>query len=169
MSVRKETLELEFTQLLNRLSARRAVVLLLGDVVRDAWKSRINRDRRQAAKVRRQIEALERQKQGLLEAHIYSRSIDQRTYADERSRLEGLIEIAEASQREPLANTLDLDTALAHTADLLTDLAGYWNRLNHDQKPGFLRAVFPAGLTYDSDRIETGESPCLLRDEPPRQ
>lgn len=96
MSVRKETLELEFTQLLNRLSARRAVVLLLGDVVRDAWKSRINRDRRQAAKVRRQIEALERQKQGLLEAHIYSRSIIQRTYADERSRLEGLIEIAEA-------------------------------------------------------------------------
>ncbi len=84
----------------------------------------------------------------MLDAFVYLDKIDEPTYTQESARLED--QIAQASKQiEPESPPGEvLDRALDYAHLMLEDLPGYWNQLSYKQRPMFLRAVYPEGLTF---------------------
>ena len=76
--------------------------------------------------------------------------------------MDGQIEEAASLFEEAPFTSDDLDRALAHAESLLDDLPTYWNRLEHQQRPSLLRAMFPGGLVCRNGSIGTAESPCFF-------
>lgn len=55
-----------------------------------------------------------------------------------------------------------LESAWNYTRLMLEDLPGYWNRRSEKQRPMFLRAVYPEGLTVSEQVIGPGNNPCFF-------
>lgn len=108
------------------------------------------------------IATLEGQKQRLLEAYLYEKRLNDETYNRELIRLEGLISQTHAQRTNTHFTSDALDFALHATAEMLMDLPGYWNRLKTDERPAFLRAVFPDGLVLSGDTLGTTENACFF-------
>jgi site-specific DNA recombinase len=160
-NVRKELLEDLFVSHLEALNVRPEVFGLLDAVVEDAWKDR----RREAITTEKRLKARMSDldaKRGLLVDALLYRRIDQPTYECQATRLD-----QEAAQTKVQLDAvrppeIDLTRTLAFARTLLEDLPGCWNRLNWQQKPSFLCALYPTGLTYEDGNIGTAQTPWLL-------
>ena len=58
---------------------------------------------------------------------------------------------------------IDLGATLSFAESLLADLPNIWNRLDWQQKPKFVRSLYPTGLIFEDGAIGTAETPWLLR------
>ena len=161
-NVRKELLEDLFVSHLKALNVRPEVFRVLDAVVEDAWKDR----RREAVVIAKRLEArmsdLAVKRNRLFDAYFFDARIDQPTYERQVTRVDQ--EVAQAQVQLGVAQVpeIDLSRTLAFAQTLLEDLPGCWNRLNWQQKPPFLRALYPTGLTYEDGTIGTTQAPWLL-------
>ena len=162
VSVPKDTIEQEFVAVLESVGARRPVLLLLAEVVRDAWKEHSLADARLMRAADARLADLERRSSQLMESYVYDKAIDSQTYETERHRLEEGISEANAGKPSRRFTEREFEYALERAARILTDLPGYWNRLSLQDRPAFLTAVFPDGLVYGDEGFGTGESPCFF-------
>ena len=99
----------------------------------------------------------------LVDPFVHEGKIDKATFEQQRSRLE--------RERDDLLDRLhagtstrevDLEGALAFAELLLDDLPGCWNRLKQQERPSFLKAICPAGMTYRDGSIGTAETSWLF-------
>lgn len=60
------------------------------------------------------------------------------------------------------ADVPDLVAIFQFADELLTDLAGWWRRLDAAGRVGLLGALYPAGLPYGRSGFGTAESPLLV-------
>ncbi len=162
VNVRKEALEEEFLRFLSSLNTRPEVLDLTFAIVRDAWSERVRAASDARQLIERRMTALEAQKQKLLEAFVYENRVDQDTYGSEKHRIEDSLRDLAGRLKENESVPDDIQGPLDHAATLMADLASYWNHLNHTDKPGFVRAMFPAGLWFTGESIGTTELPWIL-------
>lgn len=109
---------------------------------------------------------LEGQKQELLEAFIYDKRIDKDTYDPENQRIQNSLRDLVGQRLAHASVPTDIQRLLEHAAGLIADLSGYWNHLNVTDRPRYVRAMFPGGLSFDGEAIGTGEMPWILWPSP---
>jgi site-specific DNA recombinase len=161
---RRERVHEAFLDMLRNLSAERDVQGSLAEIVRDVWQEMRRQSSTRSDAIRSRIEAIEGKQRQLMEAHVYAHSIDAETYEGERLRLEGLKATLQKSMPVDDISEDRLEAALQFADQLLENLNGYWNQLAPQQRPAFLRAVFPGGLSYGASGIGTGYNPWLFNE-----
>jgi site-specific DNA recombinase len=162
VSIRKEQLEQKFVDLLCTLDAEKDLFDLLAEVVRDVWKKRRSTAKSKNVGELRRLEQLATRKTRLLEAYLYDQSIDEDTYSSENQRLEDeAIAATSKLQPEPVSSKA-LDESLLFAESILEDIPGYWNQLETQLRPSFLRVVYPEGLAFGDDGFGTAETPVFF-------
>jgi len=160
-NVRKELLEGLFVRHLEALSIRPEIFCLLDAVVEEAWKDRLRESLVVEKRLATRMSDLELKRDRLVDAYLDGH-LDQSTYEHQVIRLnqdEAQMKVQFAAAQPPEIN---LTRTLAFARVLLEDLPGCWNRLDWQQKPPFLRALYPTGLTYRDGSIGTAQTPWLL-------
>ena len=160
-NVRKELLEGLFISHLEALSIRSEIFGLLDAVVEDAWKDRLRESLAAEKRLAARMSDLEVKRNRLVDAYLDGH-IDELTYKRQVIRLneeEAQVKTQLDAAKPP---EIDLTRTLAFAQTLLGDLPGCWNRLNWQQKPSFLWALYPTGLTYRDGSIGTAQTPWLL-------
>lgn len=161
-NIRKERLEELLETRLGEMSLRSEMLDLLGAVVSDAWKERVQTAKAAERALTTRLMDVERRRDRLTDAYLDGRGIDQQNYEKQIRRLD--------NDEKVLRNRLDAATPpeanLARAIDLaqamLMDLPRCWNRLEPQHRPHFLSALYPAGLIYEDDRIGTAENPWWM-------
>ena len=128
----------------------------------DAWRTRtadVNRTRQDVA---RRLEELEARRDRLEDAFIQRSAINQTSYDRQTQRLDQEERELSAALDCSTVPGVDLQAALSFARSLLTDLGGCWNRLEWQQKPPFLAALYPDGLTYGNGSLGTTRTPWLM-------
>ncbi|MCH8984618.1 MAG: recombinase family protein [Acidobacteria bacterium] len=162
VNVRREKLDEEFQAFLESLSIRDDAMRLLSAVVTDSWTTHIRDLASRRSNLDRRIGGLEAKRTRLVEAFVYSGSIDKATYDIEKGRLDDQLESLSRRLDEYSNPRIDLRQALQREKSVLGDLTGFWNRLKPMDRPAFLRALFPDGISYSNTSIGTGELPWIL-------
>ncbi len=135
---------------------------LVGAIVRDVYDSRTKTVHASRTRLQRRMSELESKKNRLVEAFVYDKAIDEQTFEAERQRLAADTDaLAEriAAERTP---TVDVEKALTHATQILTDLNGSWNRLEPARRHMFATAMFPEGLSYADGDIGTAAKPWIF-------
>ena len=160
-SIRKERLEGLFVSHLEALSVRSEVFALLDAVVKDAWNDRLRESLAAEKRLGARMSDLEVKRNRLVDAYLDGH-IDELTYKGQvirRNEEEAQVKTQLDAAKPP---EIDLTRTLAFAQTLLGDLSGCWNRLNWQQKPSFLWALYPTGLTYRDGSIGTAQTPWLF-------
>lgn len=158
-NVRKERLEDLFLGQLESVTIRPEVFRLLAAVVEDAWKDRVRHALVAEKRLAERMRDLEVKRNRLVDAFLAGRGIDEETYENQTRRLDR--DQREVRDRIEASRTPEIDftQTVAFAQTLLSDLRGCWNRLDAEQKPRFVRALYPNGLTYLDDAIGTTQNP----------
>ena len=162
VNVRKERLEQLFVERLETLCVRPQLFGLLGAVVRDEWGDRTGAARAAQERVDSRLTDLERRRDRLVDAFVHDRAIDRETYEQQRRRLDEQVADLRDLRLASKVPSVNLDRALLVAEKLVTDLPGCWNRLQWQQRPQFLRVVYPGGVTFGNGLIGTGQSSWLF-------
>ena len=162
-SVSRDLVHRRFSDRLRRLEASAHLNEALIAVVRDAWAARRSDEAKRTRTVEETIKTLGQRKTQLLERHVYDGTVDAETYALENDRLDNAIR-AESIPKHEWTEAV-LASSLNAAEQLLGDLPGVWNRLQSEQVPAFLNAVFPGGLTYGESGIGTADKSWLFCEE----
>ncbi len=161
-NVRKERLEQLFIQRLAEVSLKAAMLDLLGAVVEDAWKERVQTAEATQKRIEARLRDLEMKRNRLVDAYIDGRGIGQPTFERQTKRLDA--DESELRNRLDMAGPTgeDLAQAIALAQSMLMDLPGCWNRLEPEHRQQFVAALYPAGLTYHDGSIGTAETPWWM-------
>lgn len=162
VNVRKERLEQQFVERLESLSVRPHVFGLLGAIVRDEWGSRTGAARADQERIDSRLRDLEGRRDRLVDAFVHERAIDGQTYEQQRRRLDEQMADLENLRLAAKVPSVDLERALLAAENLVTDLPGCWNRLQWQQRPQFLRAVYPGGVTFGNGAIGTDQKSWIF-------
>ena len=161
-NIRKERLEGLLMERLDAMSVRPEMLDLLGAVVEEAWTDRSQTSRATEATFNSRLRDIERRLAALTDAWLDGRGIDDATYERQRQRLND--DATEMRNRLATARApeINLTRAIDLAQTMLADLPGCWDRLEPQQRPDFLTAIYPAGLTYDGVEIGTVENSWWL-------
>jgi site-specific DNA recombinase len=162
VNVAKPIIESQLLEMLAARSVRPEVLALFRTIVEDAYTKREAGSRDARKLVQKKLDDLSERKARLVEAFVQDKAIDKATYDESVRRLEREIVCLERELERQQARDVNLPILLDFAQALLSDLQDCWNRLDWQQRPGFLAALFPHGLTYVNGRIGTGENPWLF-------
>jgi site-specific DNA recombinase len=154
-SVRSETLEEEFRQLLRDLAPSPDIACGFSQAVREELDARLSGARQQLARLDNRLEELRQKEHQLVEAHVYRRSLTEERF----NREMGLLESEERSIREEIetVETCQLDVAdvLRFAADCVAHADNVWGMASTDIKRRFQSLVFPEGITFKDGKFGT--------------
>ncbi len=161
-NVRKERLEELLVNRLGEMSLRAELLDLVGAVVKDAWKERVNTSEAAQKALTARLWEVEKKRDTLVDAYLDGRGIDQATFERQTKRLDN--NEAELRNRIDVAHPteVDLTRAIDLAQAMLVDLPSCWNRLEPQHRHQFIAALYPAGLTYEDGTIGTVENPWWM-------
>ena len=162
VSVRKEVIEEQLEAHLAGQSVTPGVMTLFHAIVEDAWEQRRSAAIASEDRLATRLDELVAKKDRLVEAFVHEQALDRATYDAHMARAEREIADLRNELAECSANLPDLAATLAFTESLLTDLAGWWGRLDMAGRAGLLHALYPKGLRYGQSGFGTSESPLLM-------
>ena len=160
-NVRKERLEELFEQELAALSVRSEVFSLLAAVVEPAYQERTATTAAAHSDLMARMADLDLKRDRLVDVYL-DRGIDPVTYERQSARLDR--EQADLRDRIEAARPIEVDLAstIAFASTLLDDLPGCWNRLDAQQRPNFVSALYPTGLVYADGSMGTTQTPWWM-------
>jgi hypothetical protein len=86
---------------------------LFGEILTDVWKQKQELAALQHEAALRHLSALRDRKQPLVEAFVYQRAIDRRTYQEQLDKLNEEIAFAEINERDARIEQMDVQAAVA--------------------------------------------------------
>ena len=161
-NVRKERLEELLVNRLGEMSLRAEMLDLVGAVVKDAWKERVNTSEAAQKALTARLRRVVKKRDTLVDAYLDGRGIDQATFERQTKRLDK--DEAELRNRIDIARPteLNLTRAIDLAQAMLVDLPRCWNRLEPRHRPQFITALYLAGLIYEDGTIGTVENPWWM-------
>ena len=158
--VRREVLESQFVQLLERLQPNASYMRLFHEVVLDVWKGRRSEATKIAKVATRLAEDLRRRLDRVEVAFTQTQSIDRMSYERQRDKLREDLALVEMESTEAKLDELDIEGVLAFAENVLTDTAGLWVAASLNQKQCLQNVLFPEGLKFDGKEFGTAAT-CL--------
>jgi site-specific DNA recombinase len=148
VKLRAEALEKEFVEVLRRLQPTKAYLRLLHEEVL----AELDRQKKAAREVRRaaqqRVATLQGRKERLVEAYVYEKAIDQKTYRVQLKRLAEQLGSAELACQDATIADIDVDGIFFFAQHVLTDAARLWVEMRPEAKRRFERHLFPDGVVY---------------------
>ncbi len=133
-----------FLELLTALTCPPGVWALAEEIVRDIWGRRVESHRAQVEASRRRLLALEQKEERVIAA-LLDGQLDGATVKTMRSRIAA--ERAEIAEATPIPLP-EFEHALRLGRQISESPRATWDAISETNRPGFLRAVFPARLDY---------------------
>ncbi len=130
------------------------VLPLFAEIVRDLWTEERSLEDAEARQLARRIEDREKVRERLLNALLRG-AVDDETYRQHDEKLRKETAEAESQRIGIRSDEPDVEVVIAFAAEVMSDLAGYWNRAEPSAKTALQRVVYPGGLTFDGERLGT--------------
>jgi len=108
VNVSKDQFEHAFLQFLSGLRPKADYVRLFREIILDVWNSKLADAKLANAGIEKRIRELEAKRQGLLEAHVYAKSVDAELYRREDDRLCQGIALAKLELHEAELDELNI-------------------------------------------------------------
>ena len=155
VNVRREELERSFGKFLEELQPKPEFLHLFGAIIVDVWKQK----QAQAASVHQTIllrlTELRKNKDLLVKAFVYERSLDRETYQEELDKLSEDITLVELEEQDTRLDELDIESTLAFAEHVLLDAARLWAESGPDQKQRLQTLIFPKGVNFEDGIYRT--------------
>ena len=162
VKVKKEVIETQFIEFLEKKSVAHEILNLFEAVVLDMWKES-NKEKIATAKtIDTKIEAIEISQGKLLDLYIAGKGITEEIYSERNSKYLEEISKLEVAKSQNLDFDIDVNEVLQFSKLLFSDLKGCWNRIESQDKPRFLRSMAPNGVTYSNNGFGTIQSSWFI-------
>jgi site-specific DNA recombinase len=164
VNVKRDAMEALFDAFLQEQSISPRVFDLFSAVLQDSWGGRMSATYEAEKRLQKRLDEVDAKRQKLLDALVYREVIDRAEYALQSARIDS----DETTIRSQLAALhrpqVSLDECLDFGRRTLINLAGTWNLLSAEQRPGFLEAMYPEGIIYTGEKIGTAQTPWYAMD-----
>jgi hypothetical protein len=137
---------------------------LFAEIVIDVWREKKATATSIHEAALNRISTLKGKKNQLIQAFVYERSIDQKTYQEELDRLEEEIALAELNECEVRIDEIDVEAALSLGQFILLNMARLWVELISEQKQRLQQALFPCGVEFKEGIYRTTRTSMILLD-----
>ena len=134
---------------------------LLEKVVRATWASRFGALEKDEQRLRSKLDSLVQKSDAILDAYVEG-VIDAETYQAREAKLKTEINSVRLQLASLPRLNFDVEEVLVFAKKLLADLPGYWNHLEPMQRPRFVRAFMPTGVSYANGVVRTNETPWFV-------
>ena len=160
---RKDRLEDAVEDLVSRLQPTPEYLRLYKEIMLDVWKQR--RKDRVAIEQRltRRLEKLDQRKDRLIEAFVYHRTIDAATFEKQEAKLARDILATEQELGEAREDTLNVKGIIAYAEHVALNVATQWRDATYEQRIRLGRILFPKGLEYSGEGLQTPETGLFFR------
>jgi site-specific DNA recombinase len=155
-SIPKETLEQNFVEFLQSVTPSKKYEKLFKEIVLDVWKSNFKRLDADNARIRKEIEVLEIERQRIFDKNLsgtYSDTefLQQKSYVDRKVAEKKLL------LQEKQIEEFDMDTALDYCFRFVADTAKTWADLadQPERRIRFQNQVFPEKVMFDGTKFGT--------------
>jgi site-specific DNA recombinase len=155
VAVPKEALEHLFVDQLQTLKPRAEFMVLFRTAVLDVWKQRSAAARNLRSDLERRLQELERRETLLVEAFVYQKQIDPKTYERQRDKVREEITLARIELEDRRLDELDVEGIVGFAEQVLANAARLWMAGTPDQRQRLQRVLFPEGLRLKGDRFGT--------------
>ena len=139
MSVRAETLEQSFVDLLKKLQPEPELVRIFKEEVLNVWKQAQKHASDEQARLTWRLKAIQKKKDRLVEAHVHEQTIDAKTFREHMDRLREEEAIAKMERDGAELEDLDVGAVLAFAERTLCDLAKVGTAQSSNKNNGFSR------------------------------
>src|ERR1700675_2733543 len=112
--------------------------------------------------MQRRLSGLLERKQRLLEAFLYQRAIDQRTYEEQKDKLNEEIALAEIEERDTRIDEIDVQAAVSYGEFLLLNAPQLWAELPLEQKQRLQQVLYPRGVQFEAGHYRTSETSMIF-------
>ena len=164
VNVKRDAMEALFDSFLEEQSISPRVFDLFSAVLQDSWEGRMSATYETEQRLQKRLDEIDAKRQKLLDALVYREVIDRSEYARQSARIDSDETAIRAQLAKLYQPQVTLDDCLDFGRRTLTNLAGTWNLLNSEQRPGFLEAMYPDGLIYTGEKIGTAQTPWYAMD-----
>lgn len=156
VSARKEVLEAQFLELLERLRPRPEFLALFREIVLKVWERRQAESGKARVALEGRLADLRRRESVVEEAFLYEHRIDRQTYHRQRDKLREDIALVEIELADLKLEELDVEGLLGFAETVLSDAGRLWLSADADHRQRLQWALFPEGLRFRDGRIGTG-------------
>ena len=116
-----------------------------------------------ARQLQRRVADLRARKTQLVDAGVYRKMLDERTFREQLDALNEQLALAETAQQDAHLEELDVEGIVAFAGELLARPSRFWVEATVDQRQRLQRALFPAGVTYKPGEFGTAEASLIYR------
>lgn len=147
VNIRREKLETEFAELLDKLSSEAQYLRLFNAIVRDFWKGRQEDSQKMLRIAKGKLSELQFRKDQLVD-FLMAGKIDQSTYDEQVERWRSEVAEAESELHKADLECIDVEAILEFTRRLLEQPRRLWEGSTLEQKQRLQSVFFPEGTLY---------------------
>ena len=162
VKVRKETLEKLFIEFLRKLIPLPAYLKLFGAIVLDVWKEKQADSALESAALKDRLKNLEWKEQELIDALLYSKTIDKVLFDNQMAKVKEEKTLTEMELHQLRLEELDVEAMLSFSQYVLLNAARLWQEASLDQKQRLQKALFPDGLSFSQGKFGTARTSILF-------
>jgi site-specific DNA recombinase len=161
VKVKREKLQALFLEWLEWMTPEQAVLGGFKDAVRAVWNQRQADAESLLTALLRKLEKIETRRTTLTNRWLDGQA-DQRTYAEQMTRLTTEIDEVQAELRDAKVEHLELEDVLVFAEKIITRPARLWVESTLDQRQRLQKTLFPNGVDFDGERFGTGTTPLFF-------
>ncbi len=162
MNTRREEVEWRFIEFLEQLKPKPEYLHLFGEIIVDVWKEKQAQVVAVHDALLRRLADLKKDKQLLMQAFVYKRTLDPHTYQDESDRLNEQITLAEMEAEDARLDQLDVEAAVEFAQYVLLNAARIWSESSPEQKQRLQKLIFPAGVLFAEGAYRTSTTSMIF-------
>jgi site-specific DNA recombinase len=156
VSIPKETLEQNFVEFLNSISLSKKYEKLFKAVVADVWQSNYKLLDAENARIRKEVEALEYERQRVFDMHRTGKYSDTE-FLEQKDYINLKVTEKKLLLQEKQIEEFSMETALDYCFSFVRDTAKTWLELapHPEQRTRFQNQVFPEKIEFDGKKFGT--------------
>ncbi len=162
VNVRRDEMERLFIDFLGELQPKPEYLRLFGEIIVDVWKQKQAQSTLLHEAAQRRLAGLLERRQRLVEAFVYHREIDQRTYEEQRDKLNEEVALAEIEERDARIDEMDVQAAVSFGEFVLLNAPRLWAELSPEQKQRLQQVLFPRGVQFEAGVYRTAETSMIF-------
>jgi site-specific DNA recombinase len=162
VNIRREEMEKRFVDFLGQFQPKQEYLKLFAEIVIDVWKQKKADAKSIHEAALSRIRTIKDHQSRLTHAFVYDRSINQKTYQEERDRLDEELAFAELNEVEVRTDEVDIEAALSLGEFILLNMARLWTELTTEQKQRLQQALFPSGVAIEEGIYRTTHTSLIL-------
>jgi hypothetical protein len=156
-----DILHREFSQLLETLQLKQALLPLFAAIAKQLWETRSKEAGRRVKAALSKIDELKLRRNALVDAFI-DKMITSEVYSARLEGLENDLELANRAAQDAVIRDLEIDAVIAYGQRLLGNLTALWSRLSYRESVAFQKIIFPEGVTYSPETGFQTQANCSI-------